>query len=339
MVIFFFNNNNFLFFMILFFSTLITISSNSWLGCWIGLEINLLSFIPLISNTMNLMSTESALKYFLVQSIASINFIFFVLLSLLSMNLFYNELTSLLMNSSIFMKMGAAPFHFWFPNIIEGLSWMNCFLLMTWQKIPPMIIFSYMYNFKFTMMICTISALVGAVGGLNQMSLRKILTFSSINHISWMILAMLISENLWNFYFSVYFFMMMTICFMFNTINCSKLNQIFFINYNNILKILFFINFLSLGGLPPFLGFLPKWMIINFLLQNNMILIMFVLVMSVLMTLFFYLRMSYSSLIFNTISMKFMKNMSNIKNKMMMITLSMNSILSMIIITMIFYLY
>nr|YP_010516244.1 NADH dehydrogenase subunit 2 [Atteva aurea]UXL88404.1 NADH dehydrogenase subunit 2 [Atteva aurea] len=305
---FLFNSNKMFFYFILFFSTMISISSNSWLGCWIGLEINLLSFIPLISNSNNLLSSEASLKYFLTQSIASLNFLFIIIMMMMFLknfnsNIFYNSI----LNLPLLMKMGAAPFHFWFPNIIEGLSWMNCFIIFTWQKISPMILISYFYNMKFLFFIMILNSVIGALGGLNQLSLRKILTFSSINNMGWMLIAIMISENIWLMYFSIYMFLNMNLCIMFYLFNIFYFNQLFFINMKNIIKICIFINFLSLGGLPPFLGFFIKWILINFLIFNNMFILSFIFIMMSLITLFFYIRIVYSSLMFNYIKMKWFK--------------------------------
>nr|SSW88875.1 NADH dehydrogenase subunit 2 [Pharmacophagus antenor] len=308
------NSNKMFFYFILFFSTLISISSNSWLGCWIGLEINLMSFIPLISNSKNLLSSEAALKYFLTQSIASINFLFTILLKLMLMKNFDNNLIfSILINSSMLMKMGSFPFHFWFPNIIEGLSWFNCFILMSWQKISPMILLSYYINNNFIMIIVMFNVIVGTLGSHNLTSLRKIMTFSSINNLGWMLMAIMISENLWLFYLLFYTLFISIMCFMFSMLNAYFINQLFFINMNYIIKISFFINFLSLGGLPPFMGFFPKWMIINFLINNYFLMISFIFIMMSLIMLFIYIRIIYSSLLFNYIKMKWFKIF--IKNK------------------------
>nr|YP_010733842.1 NADH dehydrogenase subunit 2 [Atteva charopis]WEG93565.1 NADH dehydrogenase subunit 2 [Atteva charopis] len=302
------NSNKMFFYFILIFSTMISISSNSWLGCWIGLEINLLSFIPLISNSNNLLASEASLKYFLTQSIASMNFLFIIMLMMFFMKNFYNNiLYSSILNLPLLMKMGAAPFHFWFPNIIEGLSWLNCFLILTWQKISPMILISYFTNMKFMFFIMIINSIIGALGGLNQMSLRKILTFSSINNMGWMLAAMMISENIWLLYFSIYFFLNMTLCLIFYFFNIIYFNQLFFSNLKNIIKICLFINLLSLGGLPPFLGFFIKWMLINFLIFNKMFILNFIFIMMSLVTLFFYIRITYSSLMFNYLKMKWFK--------------------------------
>nr|QXI88806.1 NADH dehydrogenase subunit 2 [Onryza maga] len=322
------NSNKMFFMFILIFSTLISISSNSWMGCWIGLEINLLSFIPLISNPKNLLTSEASLKYFLTQAIASINFLFSILMKLILLKNFeMNLLLTMMINSSMLMKMGSAPFHFWFPNIVEGLNWMNCFILMTWQKITPMILLSYYMNKNFLMLIMMINTVIGAIGGINQISLRKLMSFSSINNLGWMMSSMMISENLWMLYFSLYSFLISIMCFCFSMLNIFLINQLFILNMNFMLKFLIFINFLSLGGLPPFLGFFPKWIIINFMLINKFFIITFIFVMMSLITLFFYIRIIYSCILFNYMKLKWFKMF--LKNNYLSFVLF-NSLISML---------
>nr|YP_010265225.1 NADH dehydrogenase subunit 2 [Allodia protenta]UIP57096.1 NADH dehydrogenase subunit 2 [Allodia protenta] len=267
------NPSKLIFLFSMFLGTFITISSNSWMGVWMGLEINLLSFIPLMIDLNNLMSTESSLKYFLTQAFASS-------LLMLAMMLFmmFNNLTffidsfnfSFLISVPLMIKSGFAPFHFWFPNIMEGLNWMPNLILLTWQKIAPMTILSYMENLTFFIFFIILSAIIGAVGGLNQTSLRKILAFSSINHLGWMLSAMIFNESLWMMYFIIYSFISISLILLFWQFNLFHINQIFSMNSNSaILKFNFLISFLSLAGLPPFLGFLPKWLTIQMLTSMN----------------------------------------------------------------------
>lgn len=166
---------------------------------------------------------------------------------------------------------------------------------------------SYYYRFNFLIVICTLTALLGAVGGLNQTSLRKLLAFSSINNLRWIILALIIRENAWNFYFIIYTFIILIIITLFHFTNSFYLNQLFFYNRNNSIKFLLFLRLLSLGGLPPFLGFLNKWIIINFLINNNFYFITLILIITALITLFFYIRITYSRLIFNYLKLKWFK--------------------------------
>nr|YP_010267107.1 NADH dehydrogenase subunit 2 [Chilkasa falcata]UIF93655.1 NADH dehydrogenase subunit 2 [Chilkasa falcata] len=332
-----FNSSKMFFFFILIFSTFISISSNSWIGCWIGLEINLLSFIPLISNSNNLLSTEASLKYFLTQSIASINFLFSILLKMILLKNFEMIFfLSIMINSSMLMKMGSVPFHFWFPNIVEGLSWFNNFILMTWQKITPMIILSYYFNKNFILLIIMLNAIIGAIGGLNQTSLRKLMAFSSINNLSWMLSAIMISENLWLFYLMMYSFLISIMCFIFYMLNMFYINQLFINNMNSLIKINLLINFLSLGGLPPFIGFFPKWIIINFLIMNQMYTLTFILIMMSLIMLFFYIRIIYSTFMYNYLKMKWFKIFIKNKNFILINFLSFFSLSGMILSTFFF---
>nr|QSV10581.1 NADH dehydrogenase subunit 2 [Antheraea pernyi] len=335
---YFLNNSNKMFFtFILFFSTLIAISSNSWFGCWIGLEINLLSFIPLISSPFNLLASEASLKYFLIQSIASINFLFVILLKMTFFkNFLMDNFFSIMISSSMLMKMGSAPFHFWFPNIVEGLSWFNNFILMTWQKITPMILLSYYFNKNFLYMMIIFNIIIGAIGGLNQISLRKLMAFSSINNLGWMLFAIMISENLWIFYFTMYSFLISIMCFFFFNLNMFFINQLFINNISPLIKINLLINFLSLGGLPPFLGFFPKWIMINFLMNNKFYLLTFLFVMMSLIIIFFYIRITYTCLMLNYFKMKWLK--ISLKNNFLWLMnfFSLISIMGMILSTFLF---
>nr|UPX88376.1 NADH dehydrogenase subunit 2 [Phytobia cambii] len=297
-----FNNSyKIMFLLILMMGTLITISSNSWLSAWMGLEINLLSFIPLM-NDNNLMSTESSLKYFLTQALASTIFLFTSMFLLMEM--YYCQMNSIyskmLLLSSLLLKMGAAPFHFWFPNVMQGLSWLNSLILMTWQKIAPFILISYTLYSPMILFCSIMSAIMGSIGGLNQTSLFKLMAYSSINHMSWMLISLLMSELMWLIYFLIYSFLNLSMILLFMIFNLFHINQLFMISLKSkMLKFLIFMNFLSLGGLPPFMGFIPKLMVIQYLTMNNQLLMMFLLILSSLITLFFYLRLSYTSFMLN----------------------------------------
>nr|AFP33350.1 NADH dehydrogenase subunit 2 [Amiota femorata] len=296
------NSSKIYFMLILMMEAMITITSNSWLRAWMGLEINLLSFIPLMSDN-NLMSTESSLKYFLTQALASTVLLFSIILMMLKYNMNFEmnlSYISMIMMSSLLLKSGAAPFHFWFPNLMEGLNWNNALILMTWQKIAPLMLISYL-NIKEILFISIIlSVIIGALGGLNQTSLRKLMAFSSINHLGWMLMALNNSESIWLIYFIMYSFLNLILTFMFNIFKSYHLNQLFSLFYNSkILKFILFMNFLSLGGLPPFLGFLPKWIVIQQLSFNNQLFMLVILTVSTLITLFFYLRICYSAFMLN----------------------------------------
>nr|ARH53961.1 NADH dehydrogenase subunit 2 [Orsodacne cerasi] len=294
-----------MFFNTLIIGTLVALSSYSWLSMWIGLEINLLSIIPLLSNDKNIYPSESALKYFITQALASTILLFSIIMSM-NLSEFIpqnsNYFMLMMMNSSLLTKMGAAPFHAWFPEVMEGLNWMNCLLMLTWQKIAPMILLMYNCTMTFFLScIIIISSLISGILGLNQVSLRKILAYSSINHISWMLASMLQNNSILFVYFCIYSIISINIVMIFYNLNIFHMKQLFnCLNFNKNLKFFFILNFLSLGGLPPFLGFFPKWLTVNSLIQNNFIFISLMLIVFTLITLFFYMRITFSTMVINT---------------------------------------
>nr|YP_010501919.1 NADH dehydrogenase subunit 2 [Ptomascopus plagiatus]UXC94685.1 NADH dehydrogenase subunit 2 [Ptomascopus plagiatus] len=294
---------NLLFSFTLIISTLISISSNSWMGMWLGLEINLLSIIPLMNSSKNPLSSEASIKYFITQALASIILLFSVIL--MSQNL--NELMILIYNSSLLTKLGSAPFHFWFPEVLEGLSWLNCTIMLTWQKITPMIMITYNFSSNyFFFCIIVMNMLISGFMGMNQVSLRKIMAYSSINHIGWMLSSMYFMETIWFLYFSIYTILTLLIVWIFNKMGFLYLSQLTSFSKNKFSNKLFLsMNFLSLGGLPPFIGFLPKWMTIQSLIINKLYMLTFIMVISTLITLFFYIRLIMNFMTINLTTLKF----------------------------------
>nr|YP_010231155.1 NADH dehydrogenase subunit 2 [Paralimna concors]QSV37198.1 NADH dehydrogenase subunit 2 [Paralimna concors] len=335
------NSSKIMFLMILMTGTLIAISANSWLGAWMGLEINLLSFIPLMSDN-NILSSEASLKYFLTQALASAILLFSVILLLLNSNLNFepnNSFISMMILSSLLLKSGAAPFHFWFPNLMEGLSWNNSLILMTWQKLAPLSLISYFMNNWLLLISIIASVTIGSLGGLNQTSLRKLMAFSSINHLGWMMTAMQINQSIWLIYFLLYCLLTFNMIYYFNLFKISHLNQLFSMYFiSKPMKFFMFFNLLSLGGLPPFLGFFPKWMVIQYIVMNSQLMLLLILMMTALITLYFYIRICYSAFMLNYLENNFMNNM--LVNKFTMnsyLILSFISIFGMIFLPMFFF--
>lgn len=281
---------------------LVATCSNSWFGAWIGLELNLLSFIPLISIKDNQYSSEAALKYFLIQALGSTILLISGIMIIIKMQAFSASLSGALL-----LKSGSAPFHFWFPPTLEGIIWPQALILITIQKIAPISLLSYYITEQSTLisLAVIISAIVGALGGLNQTLLRKLLAYSSINHIAWIITALIISESTWLVYFILYSLISVSVVSIFyfiQTFHFSHLiNQV---TSKPILKAAIFISLLSLGGLPPFTGFVPKWIIIQQLCSSRNFILLFILLASSLFTLFYYLRITLSSFMLNSVKTK-----------------------------------
>uniref|UniRef100_A0AAU7VBN2 NADH-ubiquinone oxidoreductase chain 2 n=1 Tax=Stenopsocus periostictus TaxID=3074947 RepID=A0AAU7VBN2_9NEOP len=299
-----FNNLSILFLFMTFLGSAISVSSTTWFSAWLGLEINLISFVPLIINNKNSVLTESAMKYFIIQASASAMFIFLCVMN--SLTNFYqlfmiNSSNIVLLLIPLMIKLGSAPFQTWFITVMQGMTWFNCYLLATLQKIAPLFLMNFLFlNNKIILIFSILSVLAGSVGGLNQTSLKKILAFSSVNHLGWMMTIGCLSKYLFIIYFLFYSFMNLFVMNFLTKTSIFQLAQNYKLtnNYNWLVSIL------SLGGLPPFIGFIPKWMVIQSLILNKMFMISFIMIMTALITLFYYIRMITATMIMNFYTQK-----------------------------------
>nr|AFB19604.1 NADH dehydrogenase subunit 2 [Turdoides reinwardtii] len=284
----------------------ITISSNHWITAWAGLEINTLAVLPLISKSHHPRAIEAATKYFLTQAAAST----LVLFSSMT-NAWYTgqwditQLTHptscLILTCAIAMKLGLAPFHFWFPEVLQGSPLTTGLILSTLMKFPPMtLLFMTSPSLNQTLLTCmaVLSTALGGWMGLNQTQIRKILAFSSISHLGWM--SIIISYNpklaLLNFY--LYALMTSTVFLTLNSIKALKLSTLMTTWAKSpALSTMLFLTLLSLAGLPPLTGFLPKWLIIQELTKQDMTVMATAISMLSLLSLFFYLRLAYCATI------------------------------------------
>nr|YP_010276177.1 NADH dehydrogenase subunit 2 [Comanthus parvicirrus]UFQ22704.1 NADH dehydrogenase subunit 2 [Comanthus parvicirrus]UHY39300.1 NADH dehydrogenase subunit 2 [Comanthus parvicirrus] len=284
--------------------TILVILSNHWFLIWIGLEINTMSIIPIILSIQNRRNVEASIKYFIIQAIAATILLNAALINIWNngswlINNPLNIFSSNIVTISLLLKLSISPFHFWYPEVINGLSLINGLIITTWQKIAPTIlIFSIINNLNiFIITICTISSIIlGAWSGLNQTQTRKILAFSSINHIGWIILISIYNPNISLLMFFIYIIINIAIFSSLinnNTINIANANKNNIINPWN--ASLFSLTILSLGGLPPLTGFTNKILAFNTLIANSIILSNIPLILSSLISLFFYLRIAFNT--------------------------------------------
>nr|YP_010882167.1 NADH dehydrogenase subunit 2 [Phraortes lianzhouensis]WID87081.1 NADH dehydrogenase subunit 2 [Phraortes lianzhouensis] len=307
-----------MFMMMVMISVIIAISSNSWFTIWMGMEINIMAFMPIIIEKNNLTTKESSLMYFLVQTMASMLLIMSIIISKAKMM----NMNNMMMMTALMMKSGVSPFHFWLPKTMEGLSWMNCMIMMTWQKIIPFMMMSHLMKMSYFMMITTtLSIIVGSIGGLNQTSLRKLMAYSSISNNGWMLAAMLISEMMWVAYFIMYSIMTVIMTMTMNKYKIYHLNQLMNMNENNFKKFILMLNMLSISGLPPMMGFLMKWMVLQASLNLNQMMMMTMLVMITLIMIYYYLRIMYSAMVMTNTEIKWKFKYTIKNNKIMMINI------------------
>nr|AAP85447.1 NADH dehydrogenase subunit 2 [Anolis griseus] len=284
--------------------TIITMSSYHWLMAWIGLEINTLAMIPIISMQHHPRSTEAATKYFLIQAAASAMILFAS-----TTNAWYTGTwdiiqmsttpSHILLTLALAMKLGLAPMHFWLPEVLQGSTLTTALIITTWQKLAPMSLILMTVNNMtplILLLLGLISSMMGGWGGLNQTQMRKIMAFSSIAHLGWMATVASIMTNILILNLLIYLIMTSTMFFSMimlktKTIQDSSTSW----TISPMLTIVMMLTLLSLGGLPPLTGFMPKWLILEELTTQNMIMLSAMMALASLLSLFFYLRLSYTT--------------------------------------------
>nr|YP_010241210.1 NADH dehydrogenase subunit 2 [Neostromboceros nipponicus]QTH79147.1 NADH dehydrogenase subunit 2 [Neostromboceros nipponicus] len=315
-----------MFIMIMIMSTMITLNSSSWLNSWMGLEINLMSFLPLMMNfSKSIKLSNSMMIYFMIQ--ASASSILLMMILLMKMELIINNFWLLnILQLSILMKLGASPFHWWITKVTLNIDWINMFLLLTWQKIAPLFIL-LMINFNSMIYIFSLfSVISGAILGLNQSMIKLMLTYSSINQLGWMLMILNLNLMLLIIYLIIYSLINLMICLNFKLNNLVYLNQLIKNNNFNIYnKIICLSLFLSLAGLPPLLGFLPKLFSLIIMIKNNLIFESFLFSIMSIISLSFYMNPLMSMMLINKINNKWKLN--NFYLNIIMINLLMSLII------------
>nr|WDW20766.1 NADH dehydrogenase subunit 2 [Grammomys surdaster] len=288
----------------IFMGPMITMASSNLMLMWVGLEMNLLAFIPLLINKKNPRSTEAATKYFITQATASMILLFTITLNYKQLNTwtFQQETNIILLNITLIalsMKLGLAPFHYWLTEVTQGISLLTALILLTWQKIAPISIMFQIYhliNPTMVLMLAIMSILMGAWGGLNQTQTRKIMAYSSISHMGWMLAILPYNPNLTLTNLMIYIILTIPMFMILLTNNSTTINSVSLMwNKTPTMLMITTLLLLSLGGLPPLTGFLPKWAIITELLKNNCTIMTTSMAMMALINLFFYTRLIYST--------------------------------------------
>nr|YP_009113401.1 NADH dehydrogenase subunit 2 [Chitra indica]AFC36237.1 NADH dehydrogenase subunit 2 [Chitra indica] len=285
---------------------MITITSNHWIMAWVGLEINMLAIIPLIAKQHHPRAIEATIKYFLTQTAASALLLFSIINNTWDSGQFNithlsNTMSCTMITTALAMKLGLAPFHYWLPETLQGTTTTMTLILTTWQKLAPLallLMINQSLNTPLLTMLGLTSVLIGGWGGLNQTQLRKIMAFSSIAHLGWMVMIMTLSAKLMLLTFYTYIFMTATMLLMIKSLETDKMSTMM-TSWTKlpILSSMMMLNLMSLAGLPPLTGFMPKWLILQELTKNHMTTVATMTAIFSLLSLFFYLRIAYYSTI------------------------------------------
>nr|YP_010379971.1 NADH dehydrogenase subunit 2 [Tylosurus crocodilus]UDF87793.1 NADH dehydrogenase subunit 2 [Tylosurus crocodilus] len=282
--------------------TTITLTSSHWLLAWMGLEMNTLAIIPIMAQHHHPRAVEATTKYFLTQAAAAAMLLFATatnawITGQWDIYQLTHPFPSTMITIALALKIGLAPLHAWLPEVLQGLDLTTGLILSTWQKIAPFALLLQIQpiNPDILIMLGIASTLIGGWGGLNQTQLRKILAYSSIAHLGWMILILQFSPSLMLLTLFMYIIMTLSTFLLFKTNKSTNINSLATSWAKTpTLTSLTPLILLSLGGLPPLTGFMPKWLILQELSKQDLAPTATLAALSALLSLYFYLRISYA---------------------------------------------
>nr|YP_009473697.1 NADH dehydrogenase subunit 2 [Sarcocheilichthys davidi]AVK39420.1 NADH dehydrogenase subunit 2 [Sarcocheilichthys davidi] len=283
--------------------TTLTFASSHWLLAWMGLEINTLAIVPLMAQHHHPRAVEATTKYFLTQATAAAMIMFASTTNAWisgewDMTNMSSPAATTMLIAALALKIGLAPMHYWMPEVLQGLDLLTGLILSTWQKLAPLAIIIQIAPAIDPLLLTALgltSTLVGGWGGLNQTQLRKILAYSSIAHMGWMIIILQYAPQLTLLALGTYIFMTSAAFLTLKLSSTTKINTLAMTWSNSpMLATTTTLVLLSLGGLPPLTGFMPKWLILQELTKQDLPLTATAMALAALLSLYFYLRLCYA---------------------------------------------
>nr|YP_010503071.1 NADH dehydrogenase subunit 2 [Hyphessobrycon socolofi]UXD78954.1 NADH dehydrogenase subunit 2 [Hyphessobrycon socolofi] len=285
--------------------TVIATVSSNWLMAWIGLEMNTLAIIPLMANN-HPRTTEAMTKYFLVQATSTALLLLATCLNAYLEGMWFitymkNDYATTIAMMALAMKLGLAPFHFWLPEVMQGLNLATGLILATWQKLAPLALLlqvSYTLHPTLLMLGAVLSVALGSWGGLNQSQLRKVLAYSSTAHLGWIVITLQTAHEVAMIVTVIYIISTLGIFLALSATSTTKIGTLTQMwPKNTILLTISLFLLMSLGGLPPLTGFLPKWCVVEELVMQEKPMTATMLVLGSLPGLFFYVRLGYFAIL------------------------------------------
>ena len=260
--------------------SLLLVSSINWFSIYLALEIQALTLFILVAiKKSSAYSVEAGLKYFVLGAVSSGFFLFGCALlyeasgemSIQGANsVLIGDISKIWITVSLLFKLSVAPFHMWAPDVYEGAPTITTALLATMPKIGAFFVLVQVGLVSNVVLFCGgLSVIYGAIGALNQTKIKRLLAYSGIGHLGFILLGVAIGsfESIQASLVYIIIYFIMTIC-VFTVLLFLKLTRSLIIETsglfreNVVIGITLGLAFLSTAGIPPLAGFLGKWLIL-----------------------------------------------------------------------------
>ena len=307
---------------------MLLISANNLVMIYLGLELISLSVYALVAfDRESTRGSEAAMKYFVLGSMASGMLLY-------GMSMVYGATGSLGLTEiaaaistqgsndlllifglvfvvvGIAFKFGVVPFHMWIPDVYEGAPVATTLLI---SSIPKLAAFAMAFRFLqsglgdlhihwqgMLQIMALLSIVVGNLAAIMQTNIKRMLAYSTISHMGFVLLGLLPGSAFGygaSMYYVIVYALMSTAAFgmviMLSSrgVEAEQLEDFKGLNQRNpfyaaIMGIVMF----SMAGVPPMVGFFAKWMVIKAAIDAGLLWLAVVAVVFAVIGAFYYLR-------------------------------------------------
>jgi NADH-quinone oxidoreductase subunit N len=304
---------------------MVMISSNDLLVFYMGLELQSLALYVLATfNRDQLKSTEAGLKYFVLSALSSGLLLYGCSLiygfsGSTNFEIIANQLTSdeyVLTFGIVFIlvglafKISAVPFHMWAPDVYEGSPTSVTLFFTMVPKIAALTVFIRFLYVPFLNLIdqwqmiivflSIASMLFGAIAAIGQTNIKRLIAYSSIGHVGYILagLATGSNEGIQSsiIYITIYVIMNLAL---FSCLLMLKRNDQYYEDIDDLsglsknhplLSLSLLVILFSLAGIPPLAGFFAKFYIFKTVIEQSMYFLAIVGLLSTVVAAFYYLR-------------------------------------------------
>jgi NADH-quinone oxidoreductase subunit N len=330
--------NNFEYFILILCAVLgllFLVSSYDLISMYLAIEMQSLCLYVLAASKKNSsFSTEAGLKYFLLGSFSSALLLFgmsilygctgttnfenyTILFSGVDVSIFSTSesisIALLFVGAAFFFKIAAAPLHMWSPDVYEGSPTSSTIFFAVIPKIALFAVFIRMFqtvfsSFEDTLLIMSIffsicSVIVGSFAALRQRKLKRLLAYSSVSHVGYLLLAFssnsLEGTHALFFYLVIYMITSLSLWSVILSINTSTniersktlIDFASVSSLNPLIGLTGMIALFSLAGVPPLAGFYAKMVIFLSALSSGLVLVSLIAILASVISSVYYIRL------------------------------------------------
>ena len=337
---------------------LLMVSANNLLSLFVSIELQSLGLYVLVSfSKEDLNSSEAGVKYFVIGSLSTCIFLFgssliYGLVGSTDFSIISNYMSDqpsipmvlivglIFILVSISLKISAAPFHMWTPDVYQGAPTIVTAFLSTAPKVAVFGVLIRLLVFPFgeiivdwgkiVIILSITSMIIGSLGAIMQNDIKRLMAYSTINHIGFMLMGLVPGSEDGITAISIYLILYLTMnlgVFLFilnmqrDQINVTSIKDLSGLYKTEpvmagSLAIILF----SMAGIPPLAGFVGKLLILNVVIDSNLIFLAIIAVVTSVIAAFYYLRLI-KSIFFDSPS-EGLDVLTNNQSKILMLTFS-----------------